>query len=253
MIFENKNLPRLARLEANTTCEMTDVLQKLADMKIMRFCSCESTDDRLRAESKNIVIHYLQSSDLLQFISSATYHNAYSLKYKLEPPLTTSKLDSEFILHSLVKAGCVMDFYYSALSASFWIELDRHFSYTVNDIVSIGICELLDSYYDKRFNVELRSNTDNIWADVFIGSDKRINVFHVELAAGLEADVSSHLSQFEKLKSKIIKAKKRKTEYYTEYIIISPAVFKQLPDALQQVDNIITIDSIQDRLNLLDL
>ena len=253
MIFENKNLPRLARLEANKPCEMTDVLQKLADLKIMRFCSCESTDDRLRTESKNILIHYLQSSDLLQFISSAVYHNAYSLKYKLDPPLTTSKLDSEFILHCLVRAGCVVDFYYSTISTSFWIELDRHFSYTINDIVSIGICELLDSKYDARFNVEMRSNTGNIWADIFVGSDKKISVFHVELAAGLETDISSHLSQIEKLKDKIIKSRKRRTEYLSEYVLITPTVLKQLPNTLQQAGCIITIDDIQSKLNSLDL
>lgn len=250
MIYENKILPRL---EASKPCDMTDILLKMIDFEIMGYCSCDTVDELIQKESKNILIHYLQSSDLLQFLSSAAYHNASSLKYKLEPPLTTSKMDCEYILNCLVRAGYVLDFSYSSLTTAFWIELNSHFCYTINEVLNIGISELIESKYDVRFDVEMRSKTDNIWADVFIGSDKKITIFHIELAAGLETDISTHLSQLEKLKNKIVKAKKRKAEYLSEFVLITPTVLKQLPSALQQADCIITIDNIQTKLNSLDL
>ena len=250
MIYENKILPRL---EVNKTSNMSEMLLKLSDLELISFCTYDVVDDTLRKESKKIVTHYIQSSDLLQFLSSAVYCNTSSLRYKLEPPLTTSKLDCEFILNCLAKIGYVHDFSYSSLTTSFWIELETCFSYSIKQIVNIGIAQLLDSKYDVRFDVDILTKTENFRADVFVGSDKRISVIHIELAAGLETDITSHVSQLNKLKAKIVKTKKRKIDYLYEYILISPTVFKQLPEVLQKSDCIITIDSIQEKLNSLDL
>lgn len=249
MIYENKILPRL---KTDRTCEISDVLQKIVGLEVLNFCSCDQVAENIRKESNNIIKHYLQSSDLLQFLSSASYHKAFSLKYNLNPPLTSSKLDCEYILSSLARAGYVIDYSFSSLTSSFWIEIDKSFTYTLRELVNIGICELLSDKYTIKYNVQLRSKTENIWGDVFVESDRRMTAIHIELAAGLETDISSHISQFEKLKSKILKAQMRRTEYFSEFIIITPTAYKQLPEVLQQSDCIITIDDIQTKLNNLE-
>lgn len=250
MIYENKFLPRLTSSKQG---DSTDIIMEIAGLEMISYESHTALDKVILEESKNIIKHYVQCSDLLQFLSSAAHHGAYSLKYKLNPPITTSKMDCEYILNCFAHTGFLSDFSYSALTTSFWIELNRQFDYTVNEIMNIGICELIGKEYNVKFNVELRSQTDNIWSDILIASENKVSLIHVELAAGLETAVSSHISQLEKLKAKIVKAKRRTTNFVAEYILITPTVFKQLPKALQQMDFIITIDDIESKTQTLEL
>lgn len=60
---------------------------------------------------------------------------------------------------------------------------------------------------------------------------------------------AAHISQLEKLKTKIIKAKKRTNNYLADYIVITPTVFRHLPKALQQMDCIMTIENIESKIN----
>ena len=250
MIYENKFLPRL---NSSSQADSTGIIMKIAGLEMMSYESYSTIDEVIREESKNIIKHYLQCSDLLQFLSSATYHNAYSLKYKLNPPITTSKMDCEYILDSLARIGFLSDFSYSKLTASFWIELNRQFTYTTSEILNIGFCELIEQECDIKYNAELRSQTENIWSDILITSENKVSLIHVELAAGLETDISSHISQLEKLKAKIVKAKKRTNKFLAEYIIITPTTFKQLPKAIQQMECIMTIENIDTKASALKI
>ena len=246
MIYENKILPRLT---TSVQGDSTDIMLKIAGLEMISYGTDTVLEGKLLEECKKIIKHYMQSSDLLQFLSSAAYHDAYTLKYKLNPPITTSKMDCEYILNCLAHIGYLSDFSYSALSTSFWIELNRKSNHTIIEILIIGICGLINQECDIKLNVELRSQKENIWSDILVASDNKLTLINIELAAGLETNISSHISQLEKLKTKIIKAKKRTNNYLADYIVITPTVFKHLPKALQQMDCIMTIENIESKIN----
>ncbi len=252
MIYENKILPRLSPKADNNS---SDEILKLAGLDIMSFDDISLVEKSVRQESKKIITHYLHGSDLLQFLCSAEHHGASSLRYKLNPPITTSKLDCDFLLNSLACAGFVVDYSYSSLTTSFWIELNKDCKHSLTDILNVGVCELFERNpgFEIKYNVELRSLRDNIYADVIVISDRKITIISIELAAGLESNVSSHISQLKKLKSKIIKSEEVSNEYIAEYFLITPAVYRQLPTVLQQLEQIITIDNISSKLQSIEL
>ena len=241
MYYQNKIYPHVPVTKDDLT--LKDYI-KYSGMTLLDYQTIREVEDEIKYASKKLVMNYNQCSDIIRFISSALSKEETKLKYNLIPPYTTCRSDSAFILNTLVDIKLLSDFSYSDISNSFFIEVNLQNSYSIRTLMNIGLCDfLLDgdtNVSEAYFNVNLISDFTSTPIDVVFLKEKKLFFIHYELAVGLEADISSHSNQLEKLKYKIFKYKNHNLPV-EEYYIVSSLVAELLPYS----EKIVSIDSLK--------
>ena len=242
MVFENKIFKRVPHTAEKFT------LNDYCLWNGVQILQCNTRDDVSREVcevSKCILLNYTKFSDMLAFFATALNQSASTLRYKLTPPYTTSKLDCEHICNLLAKIKVLSDVSYSSISCSFLIEVNPTNVYSISDLLNIGLSELLacssDNDIETIYNANLYCKETAVFADVVHRHDKKLTLLHIETAVGLEADIASHSRQFERLVSKLFQSRITCHDI-DEFYIVTPYVAKLLPP----LNSIVPIDQIQE-------
>lgn len=195
--------------------------------------------------SRLILLNYMKFKDLLTYISSVP-HDEKSVKYLLQPPFTTSKLDCDSVLTMLFNTNIISDFSYSYSTRSFVIEFNLENHLSIRDLLNMGLCSCIASATDNnssgmRFSAKLVIDGCEETAGVIMLSGKSIRLFNIETAIGLEADTPSHSNQLERLRKKLYRVP-RSFCNIERFFIVTPHAASLLPP----VPGIITIDKIRE-------
>ena len=244
MLFENKILKKA---EATSEIFSFNDICKMFGLEIVE-SSIPTIDETIKSNSKEIIEHFTQCSDILLFLQSAVSHSCYDLKYSLHPPYTTSNLDCEYILKKLINTGLIDDFYYSSISKSYRIILNNTSEYSINTILCIGLLSILEQSgaSDIIFNSCFKSSEGKfVYADIACRFNNRILLINFEIATGLERNVASHSEQLRKLTDRIIQSYAIESNNIRKYFVVTPHCKKLLPSHKQVI-------SINDLIELLN-
>lgn len=246
MIFENKILKRAE--VTSTSLSFSDIC-KMNGLEIVE-CSPPHIDADVKNNAKEVLQHFNSCSDILLFIQSAVSRSCYDLKYTLHPPYTSSNLDCEYVLKKLANIKLVEDFFYSSLSKSYRIILNSSSEYSINSILCVGLCSLLDeSANDITFNSCFKSEDGKfLYADLACRYDDKITLFSFEIATGLEKDVASHSEQLRKLTDKALQARAFAINRNIEkYFVVTP----NCKTLLTKHDKIISVNHLLEMVSYL--
>lgn len=243
MVFENRFFNRVSitdnpPLTLEEFCEWNDI-------GIIEAHSISEVSSSILELSQKLLFDYMSYNDLIIFLSAALNKKEKHIRYVLNAPYTTSKLDSEYLLNLLVNCKILTDVSYSSTSKSFWIEADLRNTYSVRDILNIGLCRYLASISDcngnMRFSAKLNISGNEEFASVVLLRNGKLIIITIANAIGLEADIASHTRQLERLKRKIFKTRKTFCDI-DDIIIVTPYVQQLLPSS----SKIISIDKIKE-------
>lgn len=244
MVFENKLLPHAAEDKENITFEE---FCRWNQIEVQHAGTLNDTDSDIREIAAVLIQYYTRVSDLLSFISAGLSKTADTLNYKLIPPCTTSKLECTYVLGLLVKAGILADASYSSITNSFWITPADGGRYTIKELLGIGLCSFiasgLRSSVPPVHNAYLKIGGCMETANAAFINDKTLVLLHIVIAAGLEADISSHPQQLSRLKRKIFSAPKTHCDIENTFIV-TPYVASLLPES----KSIVSIDKLSSLL-----
>ena len=228
MVFENKILKK-----AETTSKIFSFndICKMFGLEIIK-SNIPTIDETIKSNSKEIIEHFTQCSDILLFLQSAASRPYYEVKYSLHPPYTTSNLDCEYILKKLINTGLIDDYYYSLISKSYRIMLNTTSKYNINTLLCIGLSSLLEeaTATDIVFNSCFRSSDGKfIYADIACRFNDRILLISFEIATGLERDVASHSEQLKRLTDKILQSYTIESNNIRKYFVVTSHCKELLP------------------------
>lgn len=248
MVFENQILNRVSTTD-NPPLTLEEFC-KWNDIEIIEAHSIREVSSSILELSQKLLFDYMSYNDLITFLSAALNKKEKHIRYVLNPPYTTSKLDSEYLLNLLVNCKILTDVSYSSTSKSFWIEADLRNIYSVRDILNIGLCRYLASISNcsdsMRFSVKLNISGNEEFASTVLLCNGKLKIITIANAIGLEADIVSHTRQLERLKRKVFKTRKTFCDI-DDIIIVTPYVQQLLPSS----SKIISIDKMKELGTLL--
>jgi len=248
MVFENRILNRVST--ANNPALSLEEFCEWNDIKIVETHCISEVSSSILELSQKLLFDYMSYNDLITFLSAALNKKEKHIRYVLNPPYTTSKLDSEYLLNLLVNCKILTDVSYSSTSKSFWIEADLRNIYSVRDILNIGLCRYLASIFNcsgsVRFSAKLNISGNEEFASAVLLCNGKLKIITIANALGLEADIVSHTRQLERLKRKVFKTRKTFCDI-DDIVIVTPYVQQLLPSS----PKIISIDRIKELETLL--
>lgn len=248
MVFENHILTRVSTtnnppLTLEEFCEWNDI-------EIIEAHNIREVSSSIIELSQKLLFDYMSYNDLITFLTASLNKKEKHIRYVLNPPYTTSKLDAEYLLSLLVNCKILTDVSYSSNSKSFWIEADLRNNYSMRDILNIGLCRYLASISNcsdsTRFSVKLNVSGNEECASSVLLYNGKLKIITIANAIGLEADIVSHTRQLERLKRKVFKTRKTFCDI-DDIIIVTPYVQQLLPSS----SKIVSIDKIKELGTLL--
>lgn len=247
MIFENKVLEKakpndLFTFEDLCKYNKIDVVKKRNPTE----------DNNLIQNAKEILIHSSDSLDLLLFIQSAIYQNSNDLKYTLYPPSTTSILDCDYMLKKLIDCNILQDVFFSQYTKSYRIVLHSPLEHNIKEILSIGLCCLLEEAGVSEIYVDgcLKCTDGSLLnTDLICRVNDNIMLFKFEIAAGLTYSVPFHEAQMHRFIERVTQFSDINSEHVHTYFIISDHTKKILPFSKQ----VIGLSDLPELINSLNI
>ena len=248
MLFKNRIFTRAP--VTNTTSLTLEKFCEWNDIKIIETHKISDVSSSILELSHKLLFDYMSYNDLITFLSAALTRKEKQIRYVLDPPYTTSKLDCDHLLDLLVNSKILTDVSYSSASRSFLIEADPSNIYSMHDILNIGLCTYIASISNHnenmRFSVRFNVSGSEEYASVVLLCNDKLKIITIANAIGLEADILSHQRQLERLKRKIFKTRKTFCDI-DDFFIVTPYVQRLLPTS----SKIVSIDMIKELETLL--
>lgn len=240
MVFENQIL-RPAPLTALDTLAAQF---RQYGIQLLGYTTLDTVDETVREIAAQLLLRHTAYSDLLSFLAAAGRRSATILRYTLQPPYTTSRLDCEQLGQMLVRLHVLEDISYSTQSGAFWIQLEPHPPHTIAGLLRIGLAERLwrsGQGWEVVCDVTLEEAGSSATADVALRRATRLFLLHIKTAAGLAADLPSHRQQLDALASKIFRRQPADRDVQDIYFV-APHTARLLPYSRR----IVPLDGVED-------
>ena len=177
---------------------------RLNGYEITSYSTLEQYDEVVRKAAAKIVYSLNKSTDLLRVVSCGINNHFNQMRYTLSAPYTTAKIDVEYVLKQLAIIKIVKDFFYSERSNSFIADLNDSSRINMDDVLSIGLAELIGTMYETYIKIIARKNSDIKQLDITFVKGNELFLIHTAFDADLDNKSNLHEDKIEKLKNTIV-------------------------------------------------